>query len=339
MLIKSRILGNLSNFCCSTALALLFSVNVFGSESEWEVPRTEHGYPDLQGAWNNVNATPIQRSRELGSRRAYTEEEALALESQFMEVDEQNYLPSDSNRTAPPIGELSLTLTEVLFSDSKTSLAVIDGEYRTSLIVSPDDGRFPFTENARGKDIYGQWRAQGLKPADGPEFNMIGERCITGNGTMPPMAIIGYNSNVQIVQTSDYVMIMGEMVNDARIIRLNSTHQAPHIKKWLGDSIGYYEDDTLVVHTRNYRPEQSNMRLVSSEQLQVTERFTPVSDNQIRYSFTVEDPVIYTEPVTFEFPLNRLEAGDQLYEFACHEGNYSMTGMLAGARRLEAEGN
>jgi hypothetical protein len=153
------------------------------------------------------------------------------------------------------------------------------------------------------------------------------------------MAIIGYNSNVQIVQTSDYVVIIGEMVNDVRIIRLDSVHQAPNMKKWMGDSIGYYEEDTLVVHTQNYRPEQSNMRLISSEQLQVTERFTPVSDDQIKYSFTVEDPVIYTEPVTFEFPLNRLMDGGRLYEFACHEGNYSMPGILAGARRLEIDGN
>ena len=324
--------------CISTALVFLLISSVFGSESEWEVARTEHGYPDLQGAWSNWNATPIQRPRELDSQRAYTEEVALALESNLREGSEQNYLPSDPNRAARPIGDISLFLAEALYSDSRTNLVFINGEYRTSLIVSPSNGRFPFTENGRSKDIYGQWRAQGLNPGDGPEFTMIGERCITGNGTMPPMAVIAYNSNIQIVQTSDYVVIIGEMVNDARIIRLNSVHQAPHMKKWLGDSIAYYEEDTLVVHTQNFRPEQSNMRIVSSEELQVTERFTPVSDDKIFYTFTVEDPVIYTEPVVFEFPLNRLKDGDWLFEFACHEGNYSMPGILAGARRLEIEG-
>ena len=337
MLSGSIDLSKHSLCCVAAALAFILTANTFASESPWQVPRTEYGYPDLQGAWNNINATPIQRPRALEDRRAYTVAEALALESKFRDINEQNYLPSDANREAPPIGALSLTITEILYSDSKTKLAFIDGEYRTSLIVSPSNGRFPFTENARSKDIYGQWRAKGLKAADGPEFTMIGERCITGNGTMPPMAIIGYNSNIQIVQTSDYVVIMGEMVNDARIIRLDSVHQAPHMKKWLGDSIAHYEGDTLVVHTQNYRPEQSNMRLVSSEKLQVTERFTPVSDNTILYSFTVEDPVIYTEPVVFEFPLNRLADGERIYEFACHEGNYSMPGMLAGARRLELE--
>jgi hypothetical protein len=291
----------------------------------------------MQGAWSNVTATPIQRPREFDSKRAYTKEEALALESELREASAQNYLPSDSNRTAPPIGDVDLFLAEVLYSDTMTNLAFINGEYRTSLIVNPSNGRFPFTENGRSKDIYGKWRAQGLNPWDGPEFLMVGERCITGNGTMPPMAIIHYNSNIQIVQTSDYVVILGEMVNDARIIRLDSVHQSPNMKKWMGDSIGYYEEDTLVVHTQNYRPEQSNMRLISSEQLQVTERFTPVSNDKIFYTYTVEDPVIYTEPVTFEFPLNRLKDGGRLYEFACHEGNYSMPGILAGARRQEME--
>jgi len=332
-------LRNLSNLCIGTTLVFLLTNSVFGSESEWEVPRTEHGYPDLQGAWSNWNATPVQRPAGLDSKRAYTEEEALAQESKLSEVNQQNSLPSDPNRTAPPIGAVSNFLAETAYSDSRTNLAFINGEYRTSLIVSPSNGRFPFTENGRNKDIYGQWRAQGLNSWDGPEFTMIGERCITGNGTMPPMAIIHYNSNIQIVQTLDYVMIMGEMVNDARIIRLDSVHQAPNIRKWMGDSIGYYEGDSLVVHTQNYRPEQSNMRLISSEQLQVTERFTPVSDDKIFYTFTVEDPVIYTEPVTIEFPLNRLKDGERLFEFACHEGNYSMTGILAGARRLELEGN
>ncbi len=128
---------------------------------------------------------------------------------------------------------------------------------------------------------------------------------------------------------------MGEMVNDARIIRLNSTHQPSHIKKWMGDSIGHYEGDTLVVHTQNYRAEQSNMRLRSSEALQVTERFTPVSDNEIHYTYTVDDPVIYSRPFTVELPLNRRAAYERLYEFACHEGNYSLPGILGGARRQE----
>lgn len=338
MILLCQVLRGISTkVTCVYALSCLLASSLFAVEANWSIPRTEHGYPDLQGAWSNATATPIQRPLELANKRAYTQEEALNLESSLRETSDQRYLPSDADRAPPPIGDINPFFAEELYSDSMANLAVINGEYRTSLIVSPSDGQFPYTEDGRNKDIYGQWRAQGLNRWDGPEFLMIGERCITGNNTMPPMAVIHYNSNVQIVQTSDYVVIMGEMINDARIIRLGSEHQASNIQKWLGDSIGYYDEDTLVVHTKNYRPEQSNMRLISSEQLQVTERFTPVSDDRISYTFTVEDPVIYTEPVTFEFPLNRLPNGGRLYEFACHEGNYSMLGILAGARRLEAD--
>lgn len=326
-----------SKIVCLCWVSCLLATSLSAAESNWVTRKTEHGYPDLHGVWSNATATPIQRPLELAGRQAYTEEEAIALESSLSETREQKFLPSSANREAPPIGDISPYFAEDLYSDSMTDLAIINGEYRTSLIVSPSNGQFPFTENGRNKDIYGQWREQGLSRADGPEFNMIGERCITGNNTMPPMAVIHYNSNIQIVQTLDYVVIIGEMINDARIIRLGGAHQASNMKKWMGDSIGYYEGDTLVVHTQNYRPEQSNMRLISSEQLQVTERFTPVSDNQISYSFTVEDPVIYTESVSLEFPLNRLTEGEWIYEFACHEGNYSMPGILAGARRLEAD--
>lgn len=331
-----------SNFCkvvCVFGVSSVLGTGLLAAESSWIIRKTEHGYPDMQGAWSNTTGTPIQRPLELDNKRAYTTEEALALEGNLNEAREQKFLPSDANRAAPPVGDISPFFAEDLYSDSMTNLAFINGEYRTSLIVEPSNGRFPYTENGRNKDIYGQWRALGLNRWDGPEFLMIGERCITGNNTMPPMAVIHYNSNVQIVQTSDYVVIIGEMINDARIIRLDSVHQPSHIRKWLGDSIAYYEGDTLVVHTQNYRPEQSNMRLISSEQLQVTERFTPVSDDKISYTFTVVDPVIYTEPVTLEFPLNRLPDGGRLYEFACHEGNYSMSGILAGARRLEADSN
>lgn len=329
--------GKLTKVACVYTLGYLLATSLIAAQSNWSIPKTEHGYPDLQGTWSNATATPIQRPLERDSKRAYTKEEALDLESSLREASDQRYSPSDADRAAPPIGDISPFFAENLYSDSMANLTYINGEYRTSLIVSPSDGQFPYTTDGRNKDIYGRWRAQGLNRWDGPEFLMIGERCITGNNTMPPMAVIHYNSNVQIVQTSDYVVIIGEMVNDARIIRLGSVHQASNIQKWLGDSIGHYEEDTLVVHTKNYRPEQSNMRLISSEQLQVTERFTPVSDDKISYTFTVEDPAIYTAPVTFEFPLNRLPNGGRIYEFACHEGNYSMPGILAGARRREAE--
>jgi hypothetical protein len=317
------------------ACLLVVTASLYAAESEWEVPQTEHGYPDLQGLWGNRTQTPFQRPANLGNKRAYTTEEAMALEEERREFDRQKFLPLDADRDAPPAGQFIGNQADGNFADVRINVARVNGEYRTSLIVDPPDGRIPYVEGGNRKDIYGKWRAQGLGAADGPEMRGVGERCITANGTMPPMAVITYNSNAQIVQTRDYVMIMGEMVNDARIIRLNSEHQSEHIKKWMGDSIGHYEGNTLVVHTQNYRAQQSNMRLRSSEQLQVTERYTPVSDTEIHYSYTIEDPEIYTREFTVDLPLNRRAPGEQLYEFACHEGNYSIPGILAGARREE----
>lgn len=316
---------------------LLLATKLTAAEGEWAVPQTEHGYPDLQGLWGNRTQTPFQRPAALGNQRAYTQEQALALETEKLEADRIKFLAIDPNREAPPAGDYIGNQADGNFADIRTNVARVNGEYRTSLIVDPPDGRFPFVEGGMSKDIYGKWRSQGFGPSDGPEIRSVGERCLTGNGTMPPMAVITYNSNVQIVQTSDYVMIMGEMVHDARIIRLNSEHQGENIKKWMGDSHGYYEGDTLVVHTQNYRAEQSNMRLRSSEELQVTERFTPVSDTEIHYTFTVDDPVIYSQSFTVELPLLRRAPGEQLYEFACHEGNYSIPGILGGARREEQD--
>ena len=316
---------------------LLLSCAHIAAEPAWVTPRTTDGYPDLQGLWDNRTQTPFQRPRSLGNQRSYSEDEALAMEAERREVDRVKFLPIDPDRGPPRAGALIAFQADFNFADLHINVTRINGEYRTSLIIDPPDGRFPFVEGAADKDIYGQWRAQGFGPADGPEIRWVSERCLTALATMPPMAVIMYNSNVQIVQTSDYVMIMGEMVNDARIIRLNSTHQPSHIKKWLGDSIGHYEGDTLVVHTQNYRAEQSNMRLRSSEALQVTERFTPVSDNEIHYTYTVDDPVIYSLPFTVELPLIRRAAYERLYEFACHEGNYSMPGILGGARRQEMD--
>lgn len=316
---------------------LLATANLIAAEQAWVSPQTENDFPDLQGFWGNRTQTPFQRPAALGNQRAYTAEEAMSMEDERREFDRLKFLPIDGNREAPEAGAFIGNQADGNFADVRINVTKVNGEYRTSLIVDPADGRVPYVENGSSKDIYGQWRAQGFGAADGPEIRSVGERCITANGTMPPMAVITYNSNIQIVQTRDYVMIMGEMVNDARIIRLNSEHQPAVMKKWLGDSIAYYEEDTLVVHTQNYHPQQSNMRLRSSEQLQVTERFTAISESEIFYTYTVEDPVIYSRPFTVELPLLRRAPHEKLYEFACHEGNYSVPGILAGARRQEMD--
>ncbi len=303
--------------------------------TSWQPSLTEYGQPDFQGNWSNRTQTPIARPTHLGNKRAYTEEEAMALEASAREADRLKADPLAADRTAPEIGSRIRQEADQNFTDIRIEVLKVAGEYRTSLIVDPPDGQFPFVEGARQKDIYAQYRAQGHGPMDGPEIRPAGERCLSRG--IPPTTVPPYNANFQIVQNQDYVMLFGEMVHDARIIKLNGEHQPGEIKSWLGDSVGHWEGNSLVVHTTNLRPEISHFRIVSTEQMELSERFTMISENEIVYSFTVTDPLIYTQPFTEELTLKRREAGERLYEYACHEGNYSFSGILAGARREEMD--
>ena len=312
------------------------SAQNFEAPPGWEMPRTEHGHPNLQGLWGNQTQTPMERPNELLEQPVYTDEEARALELGLRDRLNSVATVLDPNRPAPEAGQRVGQEAEADNTDTEVGFTRINGQYRTSLVVDPPNGRMPFREDGgRNRDIYGQWRAQGFGEFDGPEIRPAGERCLSAIGTMPPMALLPYNSNVPIVQNQDYVMIMGEMVHDARIIRLDGEHQPEHVKTWFGDSVGHWEGDTLVVHTRNYRPEISNFRIVSSGELQVDERLTLVNDKEIFYTYTVTDPEIYKQPYTVEMLLHRMEPGELMYEFACHEGNYSMEIILRGARQVE----
>jgi hypothetical protein len=301
--------------------------------AEWTMPRTEYGHPDLQGFWTNTSQTPAERPAHLGTQRAYTEAEALALEAAVRQVDQDHAAPLDGNRAAPPAGGDIGQEADVNFIDRYINVLRVKDEYRTSMIVDPPDGRFPYTENARELNQVARWRAAGSGPFDGPEMRPPGERCLSRG--IPPTVVTPYNANYQIVQTRDYVMLLGEMINDARIIRINAQHLPGEIKTWLGDSIGYWEGDALIVHTRNIREEVSNGRLMFTDQMTLSERFEIVGKNEIFYSFTVTDSAIYTRPFTEELTLRRHGPGDHLYEYSCHEGNYSLPGILAGARRQE----
>jgi hypothetical protein len=322
------------------AFFFAFSVSIESAMAQppadgWVVPRTEYGHPDFQGYWSNRTQTPIERPPELGDRKAYSEEEAMALEAAVREADRVKYTPIDPDRPAPEAGSRVDQQADENFIDNRVEVLRVKGEYRTSMIVDPPDGRFPFREGGRQLDIFGQWRAAGHDSSDGPEIRPAGERCLSRG--IPPMTVTPYNANFQFVQTEDYVMLFGEMVHDARIIRLDSQPLAGEIPSWLGDSTGYWEGDTLVVHSRNFRPEISHFRVVSSARMELTERFEMVGENEIFYQFTVTDPVIYERPFTEELTLKRRAPGEHLYEYACHEGNYSMGGILGGARRAEVE--
>jgi hypothetical protein len=210
---------------------------------------------------------------------------------------------------------------------------VIDGQRRSSLIIDPPNGRVPaLTDEARARQQARMKQTAGRGQYDHPEFRPLAERCLLSFGpTTPLIPNYFYNNNIQIVQTRDHVMIMMEMVHDARIVRMNATHLPKHIRPWMGDSIGRWEGDTLVVDTTNFPPQQ-NFR-GSSENLHVIERFRRVDANTINYRFTVEDPTTFTAPFSGEIPFRAID--ELIYEYACHEGNYALANVLSGARNEE----
>ncbi|MEQ8955238.1 MAG: hypothetical protein RL120_13995, partial [Gammaproteobacteria bacterium] len=225
-----------------------------------------------------------------------------------------------------------------------TQIAFVGGEWRTSLIVEPADGRLPIRDDYR--DLYSEWRDRGLMPAAGPEARGVLDRCLSGPAPLPLLTLFygvvsgnpgGDNPvrNVQIVQTADYVLILGEYFSQVRIIPLASEFKQDLGPRWMGDSIASYVGNSLVIQSRNFRAEHSTVFMRSSTGFEVTETYTRTSADEILLRYTVVDPVIYSEAVTAEIPLQRMAPGQYLYEYGCHEGNYSMVSILRGARMEE----
>jgi len=350
--------------CAAIAIA---TYSVGGMAAEYRVPRLTDGTPDLQGVWTNSSATPLERAATLGKRRTYTDEEAAKVERTARARVENDAKPTDPDlkigaAALPPVGNYNQ-----FWTDRGMNVAVINGEKRTSVIIDPADGRIPplLSRTSRGEadsrptrnrpsGELGQaftgpegFPVAGVAEeaprdesdpalngrADGPEQRGLGERCILGFGSTsgPPMLPTMYNSYYQIVQGPGFVVILVEMVHDARIIRIDAKPLPKSIENWMGDSIGHWEGDTLVVRTSNFRPEQSFRG--TTQNAVITERFTRVADNQIDYRFTVDDPAAFTAKFTGELPFSRVNAN--VYEYACHEGNYALPGILAGARAAE----
>ena len=261
--------------------------------------------------------------------------------------------PSDPDRPPPPPKNTIPVVDHYndVFFERGNRVAVVNGEPRTSLITFPSNGRIPepTPEGQRRFQERQDFRSQ-FAQYDHPELRPLAERCILSYGSPagPPMLPNrGSNSNYTIVQTADYVMIMTENIHDTRIIRIgDGPRLPPHIRPWMGDSWGHWEGDVLVVETTNINPQQSLQgqavapRIPPSEHMRVTERFTRVDEETILYEFTVDDPTMYGQAWGGEIPIRKFDA--MLYEFACHEGNYSMTNVLSGARyqeRMEAQGS
>lgn len=321
----------------AAALLMATAATSVKGDSDYQVPRTWDGAPDLQGVWRNATVTPLQRPTELGDRRTYTEQEAFLLERAAQQAVEDDNLPLDPNRPPPPAEALPPVGNYDLFwTDRGMFMPTIHGEFRTSIIIDPPNGRIPgYTEEFLQRRA--EQRANAPDPMAGPEGRPLGERCLLsfGSSSGPPMLPVMYNSHYEIFQSPGYVVIVVEMINDARIIRITDEHR-PHadtMNRWMGDSIGRWEGDTLVVETRHFNPQQDFRG--SSENLTVTEHFTRASDDKIIYRFTVDDPTTFTSSFTGELALTAYD--DPLFEYACHEGNYALPGTLAGARMAEAE--
>jgi hypothetical protein len=300
-------------------------------------PRTQWGAPDLQGNWKNATVMPFERPSDLGSKQAYTEDEARQLERSAQEAVEQDNEPLDPNRAAPALEALpSVGNYDLFWTDRGMFLPTINGEFRTSAVIDPPNGRIP--ERVAGfRGRAAQIRASRPDRNDGPEGRGLGERCLIafGNSSGPVMSPVMYNSHMQIVQSPGYVNIIIEMAHDARIIKITDERNpaSQTHNKWMGDSIGRWEGDTLIVETKNYNPWMS-YRGAPTENLTVIETFRREANNKIIYGFTVDDPTVYTAQWSGEYPLSKME--EPVYEYACHEGNYGIIGILAGARRLES---
>ncbi|MEX0901758.1 MAG: hypothetical protein WDZ76_03380 [Pseudohongiellaceae bacterium] len=318
----------------TASLVSMLATPVFAAE-DYEPPRTASGKPDLQGYWSNASLTGMQRSPTY---------EGLVIPPDEVAEATRNHPANVRQATDDGLvqGEL-LDGTDLsrgrgynaFWVDPGTAFGVVKGETRTSWVVEPADGRIPYSDD--GNQLRNEHRAR-FSSDDGPEGRSLGERCLIGFGSTggPPMNNVLYNNLYQIVQTDDYVVILVEMVHDARIIPIGGQHRPDELQPWLGDSVGWWEGDTLVVETRNLHPQQAPSNVAAlSDQGRVIERFTRYSDDQILYEFEVEDPVYYTQSWRGEMSFNHSE--EKLYEYACHEGNYGLPGILAGTRRQEMD--
>lgn len=301
----------------------------------WTAPRTPDGQPDLQGVWANNNATPLERPKELKGRAYLTDQEVAALKKKAHEL-------FDDGNSDAAFGDSVFTSVLANVRGTKSGFKSTDGgtgdyssvwlvernfDSRTSLITDPPDGRLPDV-TAEGQKRQAAVAATRGRLPEGPEDRSLSERCITFGA---PRLGAGYNSYYQIVQSRDSVAILMETIHDARIIPLDGRPHVPStVHEWLGDSRGHWEGDTLVVDTTNYR---AGAFMNASEKLHVVERFTRNGPEKLKYEVTIDDPGTWTRPWSVMIPLSH--SRDAIFEYACHEGNLGMVGILGGARAEE----
>ena len=339
----------LAVLCATAASGVVSTVaaQAPASDAEWEVPRTPDGHPDLQGNWTNSTLTPFER--EEGRGPVFTWEEVEEMERPSGECPPNPGTVAcgraDNQRDESLSDGVRLRGQEYseVYWERGSRIAIVDGEPRTSLVTHPANGRLPALTPEAERQIqeYEDFRDQ-FGQYDHPELRPMAERCIMfGSPVGPPMLPTGaYNSNYIIVQTADHLMIMSEMVHDVRIIPIGEPQtMRKDVRPWFGNSWGRWEGDVLVVETTNINPQQTIRGVPPSEDALVIERFSRADEETILYEFTIDDPTMWTERWGGQIPINKFDA--QLYEYACHEGNYSLAGVLSGARyeeRIEAQG-
>jgi hypothetical protein len=331
----------------------------------WAVPRTADGVPDLQGNWTNETQTPLERLGPQGA--TLSDEQAAAIEQRAKTVEEYRAQASDPNREAPPKGgesrmaapgEKSFVerISEAaggavggyngFWLDPGANVIRIDGVARSSIVTDPPSGRIPpLTDAGKARLAAQAARAKAFGEFDHPEVRPLSDRCLVsfGSNAGPPMLPnYFYNNNYTIVQSKDTLLILSEMVHDVRIVRIGATEHAPaSVRPWLGDSIGRWDGDTLVVETTNIHPAQLRQSSIlwayrgASDDVKVTERFTRTGPDTVNYKFTIDDPSTFTAPFSGELPFTKID--EMIYEYACHEANYAMEGILSGERARERE--
>ena len=318
-----------------TALALLLATPALAAEGE--IKRTPSGKPDLTGTFDAGTLTPLQRDEKYGENLFLSPEDAAKIEADAARYAADRHQISDPNRKPPPVGGDGTTGGagnvggyNRFWVETGTEAFAVDGKFRTSILFDPPNGRIPEMTEAgkarsaerrrlrRPNDGSAWWLdIEGHGPYDGPESLPVSERCIVGfTGATPTFPSL-YNNFKRVVQTEDHVMILIEMVHDARIVRLNAEHPSPEERKWLGDSIGWWEGDTLVIDSRNFHP-KAVLRGATQES-HVTERLTLQPNGDILYGFTIDDPATWDVPWSGEYIWKRSSV--DVYEYACHEGN------------------
>jgi hypothetical protein len=314
------------------AVVVLFSVPIRAQAPKAPAKATAparlaDGRPDLQGVWNFATITPLQRPKEFADREVLTAEEVARLESQAVSNEFVDRPPAAGDTGA----------YNRFWIDAGTKVVAT---HRTSLIVDPPDGRVP-PLTARGEERDAALEAKS-KAAAGPEDLTTWDRCLLGFNAGPPIIGGGYNANVRLFQTADHVVLLTEMVHDARIIPLDGRSPLPaHVRQWKGESRGRWDGDTLVIESSNFQAggtgtlslKSGGLGFSTDENLHLTERIRRSNADTLTYEYTIDDPTVWTRPWTVSMTMR--ESAEPMYEYACHEGNYGITGILSGARAAE----